>query len=179
MKRGKQIKIKQAEATTGKQLLQTVIFIWLDMQQHKNTAACCIYQTALSQPSQYAAPRSDPQWRAHQDTCSCPLSASTIYPASGPLPPSGRTFLYYLCLLSANLMMVLQLKVATHLCVYKKCSRGIEMQPWGDPVLRIRAEEVCLPTRGSTCQEVKHPHAQWGVLFLVLELCDEPREWWC
>lgn len=94
MKWGKRIKVKQAEG--GKQLLQTVVFIWSDMQQHRNTAACCIYQTALSQLSQYAAPRSDPLWRAHHDTCSCPLSASTIYPASGPLPLSGRTFLYYL-----------------------------------------------------------------------------------
>lgn len=37
-------------------------------------------------------------------------------------------------------------KVATQSCVYREYSRGLKTQPWGAPVLRMRVEEVCLPT---------------------------------
>ncbi|KAI3362878.1 hypothetical protein L3Q82_001913 [Scortum barcoo] len=48
---------------------------------------------------------------------------------------------------SANLMMVLELWVATQSCVNREYSRGLSTQPWGAPVFRVRVEDVVLPIR--------------------------------
>ncbi|KAJ8345313.1 hypothetical protein SKAU_G00295060 [Synaphobranchus kaupii] len=42
--------------------------------------------------------------------------------------------------------MVLESKVAVQSCVYKEYSSGDRTQPWGAPVLRVREDEVWLPT---------------------------------
>jgi len=46
---------------------------------------------------------------------------------------------------TANLMMVLELNMATQSCVYKEYSKGLRTQSWGDPVFRVRGLEMFLP----------------------------------
>ncbi|KAI3375976.1 hypothetical protein L3Q82_016513 [Scortum barcoo] len=48
---------------------------------------------------------------------------------------------------TSNLMMVLELWVATQSCVNREYSRGLSTQPWGAPVFRVRVEDVVLPIR--------------------------------
>ncbi len=74
-----------------------------------------------------------------------------------------------------------------HKCVYKEYSRGLKMQPWGAPMLRMRVDEVCpltlttwvLPVRKSRTNlhsEVFNPRylclvmSQAGTMVLNAEL---------
>ena len=56
---------------------------------------------------------------------------------------------------SANLMMVLELWVTKQSCVNREYRRGLSMQPWGAPVLRVRVDGAVLPICTAWCLPVR------------------------
>lgn len=50
---------------------------------------------------------------------------------------------------SSNLMMVVELEVATASYVYSEYSKGLKTQAWGAQVLRVRQSETCQPTHAA------------------------------
>ena len=75
---------------------------------------------------------------------------------------------------SANLMIELEVCVATQSWVNREYRRGLRTHPCGAPVLRISGDVVAYPHHlGAARQEVQYPVAQGGVETYGLELDDE------
>jgi len=83
---------------------------------------------------------------------------------------------------SANLTMVLELDLATQSCVYREYSRGLRIQPQGDPVFRVRGLEVYQPTVTIWGLAIRKSRiqAQTGVFSTSSTAC-QPVWWglWC